>query len=247
MNKPLIIGHRGAMGHAPENTLASFDLGRRMGADFLECDVHLSKDKKLVVLHDETLDRTTSGTGLVGKLPWSKLKKLDAGAWFHRKFRGQKILTLDDLLAWIKPKRSASGLPLRFVLELKTEYVPYLGIEEAAVKALNKFDMGGRTIVISFNHGSVKRVKILDRALRAGILFHEPLPDLLARVKAMRADGIFPRRHLVTPAMARFARKHKLFLGTWTVNEPDEMKKMVRLGVDAVATNFPDRLAKIIG
>lgn len=246
MKPPLIIGHRGAMGHAPENTLASFDLGWRMGADFLECDVHLSKDKKIVVLHDETLDRTTSGTGFIGKHSWAELNKLDAGGWYHRKFRGQKLLRLDDFLRWMKPKQSKSGPPLRLVLELKTEKIPYPGIEEAVVKALKKSAMIPRTIVISFNHGSVKRVKVLNRTLRTGILFHDPLPDLAARVKATRADGIFPRRNLVTPALARFARKNKLFLGTWTVNEPDEMKKMVRLGVDAVATNFPDRFAKIL-
>jgi glycerophosphoryl diester phosphodiesterase len=243
-NRPLVIGHRGAMGHAPENTLASFELGWRMGADALECDVHLSKDRRLVVMHDESLDRTTSGSGLIQDHRWSEIRRLDAGGWFHRRFKGQHPLRLEDLLAWIRGKKARSGQPLKLVVEIKNEPVRYRGIAEAVANALRGREE--RVLVISFDHGAVKRVKVLSRKIFTGILFHQPLPDLEARVRWTRSDAVFPRWSLVTPALVRAARRKKWFVGTWTVNDPDAMKKMIRLGVDGAATNFPDRFVKLL-
>jgi len=247
LRRPWVIGHRGAMGHAPENTLASFALALALGADAVECDVHLSRDRRLVVIHDESLDRTTSGTGLVGKSPWSALRRLDAGGWYHRRFKGQRLLTLDDLLAWTGRRKTAAGRPLGLLIEIKNEPVRYAGIADAVAAALKKASAAERAAVISFDHGAVKRVKRLFSAVFTGLLFHEPLPHLAARVRWTKADGIFPRRHLVTPALLRQARRLRLFTGTWTVNAPDEMKRMIRLGVGGVATNFPGRLRALLG
>ncbi len=244
--RPWIIGHRGAMGHAPENTLASFELGWKMGADALECDVHLSEDRQLVVMHDEALDRTSSGSGLIRDHRWGHIRRLDAGGWFHRRFRGQRVLRLPDLLGWIRDKTAPSGRPLILLIELKNEPVRYVGLAEAVVGALKKARMTDRAALISFDHGAVKRAKRLCRALFTGLLYHALLPDLEARVRWTGADGVFPRRTLVTPALARLARRRKWFLGTWTVNEPGDMKRMVRLGVDGIATNYPDRLARLL-
>jgi glycerophosphoryl diester phosphodiesterase len=234
------------MGHAPENTPASFELGWRMGADALECDVHLSKDGQLVVMHDEALDRTSSGTGLIRDARWSALRRLDAGGWYHRRFRGQRIWRLADLLRWMRDKRSRAGRPLRLVLEIKNEPVRYAGIAEAVVKALRAADFLGRTTAISFDHGVVKRVKVLERRLTTGILFHQALPDLAARVRWVNADAVFPRWTLVTPSLMRAARKLGAFVGVWTVNETADIKKMARAGVGGLATNFPDRAAELL-
>src|SRR5919197_4354903 len=100
VGRPLVVGHRGAMGYAPENTLASFELAVEQGADVVELDVHLSRDGQVVVIHDEQLDRTTDGRGLVGDRTLDELKRLDAGSWFDPRFAGQRIPTLHEVLAW---------------------------------------------------------------------------------------------------------------------------------------------------
>ncbi len=245
-NKTMVIGHRGAMGYAPENTSASFELGWRMGADAVECDVHLSKDGRLVVMHDETLDRCTSGTGLIADNRWPRIKGLDAGGWYHRRFKGVHPWRLEDLLSWARDKKTPSGVPLRVVVEIKNEPVRYAGIAEAVVKTLKAARFEARSIVISFDHGVVKRVKRLDRKLFTGILFSKPLPDLQARMSSTGADALFPRHTLITRALLKAAYRKKWFVGTWTVNEAADMKRLVRWGVDAAATNYPDRLAGVV-
>lgn len=244
--RPWIIGHRGAMGHAPENTPASFELGWKMGADALECDVHLSSDRKLIVMHDEALDRTSSGTGLIRDASWSAIKRLDAGGWYHRRFRGQRVWQLADLLHWMRGKKSRAGHPLHLILEIKNEPVRYAGIAEAVVKALRSAGFLDRAVAISFDHGVVKRVKVLERNLTTGILFHQPLPDLAARARWVKADALFPRWTLITPAFMRAAKRLKKFVGVWTVNEPGDIRRMARLGVGGIATNYPDRAARIL-
>ena len=99
-----LVGHRGAMGYAPENTMSAFKTGLKMGADFVECDVHLSKDNKCVVMHDESLERTTSGHGLIRDTLSSKIRKLDAGAWLSKSFRGERVPMLADLLNWARSR-----------------------------------------------------------------------------------------------------------------------------------------------
>jgi glycerophosphoryl diester phosphodiesterase len=234
------------MGHAPENTPASFELGWRMGADALECDVHFSRDRRLVVMHDETLDRTSNGTGLIKELPWSALRRLDAGSWYHRRFRGQRIWRLEDLLGWMRNKKARAGHPLRLVLEIKNHPIRYPGISDAVVRALKRARFLDRAIVISFDHAAVRRAKVLAPELAGGILVHKRLPDLIARAKAFKADAVFPRWSLVTQAMLKQARGAGLFVGVWTVNGPAEIRKMLRLGVDGIASNYPDRVARLL-
>jgi glycerophosphoryl diester phosphodiesterase len=217
-----------------------------MGADAVECDVHLSRDGELIVMHDESLDRTSSGTGLIRDASWRAIRRLDNGAWYHRRFRGQRVPRLADLLAWLRAKRTPSGRPLRLIIEIKNEPIRYPGIAEAVVRALKRADFFGRAVVISFDHGAVKRVKGLAPRAATGLLFHSPLPDLAARVKAARASAIFPRRTLVNRKLLRAAKRLNLFVGTWTVNEPAEMKKMVRLGVGGIASNYPGRLRLLL-
>lgn len=219
--------------------MASFRKALDLGADAVECDVHLSRDGRLVVLHDESLDRTTNGTGPVKDLPWSRIRRLDAGRWFGERFRGEHPPALEKLLIWARRK------PLRVVVEVKTDKVRYPGIEEAVARAVRAASMEDRTLIISFHHPTMAKIKSLDGRLFTGLLFDRPLPDLPERLKRTKADAIFPRVSLVTERLARWARARGLFVGTWTVNETADLKRMVRLGVDAVATNYPERLAAL--
>src|SRR3981081_1641417 len=125
-----VIGHRGAMGHCPENTFASFERGLELGADWIELDVHLSRDGALMVIHDETVDRTTNGSGLVQEHTLAELKELDAGAWFSPAYGGQRIPTLDEVLVWARARGTILDI------EIKNAPVYYAGIEEKVVATL---------------------------------------------------------------------------------------------------------------
>lgn len=237
-----LVGHRGAMGHAPENTMASFLCGQEMGADLVECDVHLSRDRRCVVVHDESVERTTNGFGLIRDLDSVKIKKLDAGSWFSKKYKKEKVLLLDELLNWAKNAVSIQGLPMGVVIEIKNEPVRYLGIAEQVIATVKKARMEDRVILISFDHGIVKRAKFIEQNISTGLLYNRPMENAFRRARETMADALFPRRHLVTKSFVQEAHKAQLFVATWTVNEVWEMKKIIRCGVDAVATNFPDRL-----
>jgi len=241
-----IVGHRGAMAHAPENTFSSFQMGINMGADFLECDAHLSRDSQCIVMHDERLERTTQGKGFIRDFSSSQIKKLDAGLWYSKKFKGEKVPLLKELLLWIKDKKSQLGLPMGLVIEIKNDPIRYLNIEEKVLETVKKTGMDSRVILISFDHGVVKRAKLLNRHILTGILYNEPLEDPCYTAKQMMANAIFPRRNLAMKSLAQKAHRNKLFMATWTVNEESEMKELINAGVDAIASNVPDILNKVI-
>ncbi len=241
-----LVGHRGAMGHAPENTLTSFTLAQKLGAEFVECDVHLSKDKKCVVIHDEGFERTTNGLGLVRDLSWKQIQKLDAGAWYSKKFKGEKLLTLDELLIWAKKQSSLSGFQMGVAIEIKNEVVRYPEFEERVVESVVAAGMESRVILISFDHAILKKSKQLNPKIATGILYDRPLKDPFSRAKEMRADALFPRRNLVTKDLIEKAHKKGLAVATWTVNEPREMKKLLAYKIDAMASNYPELLNKIL-
>jgi glycerophosphoryl diester phosphodiesterase len=147
----------------------------------------------------------------------------------------------------MRDKKTRAGRALHLVLEIKNEPVRYAGIAEAVVQALRAARFLDRTIAISFDHGVVKRAKVLSRKLATGILFHQPLPDVRARARWVKADALFPRWTIATPALVRAASRLGLFVGVWTVNEPRDIRKMARAGVGGIATNYPDRAAKLLG
>lgn len=240
------MGHRGAMGHAPENTLSSFDLARQMGAEFIECDVHLSKDKEVIVMHDERVERTTNGAGLIRDLKLSQIKRLDAGSWFSRKFKDEKVPTLRELLEWTRHKTSLHKYQMGVAIEIKNEPVKYPEIAEKLVQVLTETGMDSRVVIISFDHAVLKKMKSINPKIATGILFDEPLKDPIQRAFDMDSDALFPRRNLVTKTLVQKAHQKGIAVATWTVNEPKEMQRIIACGIDAIATNFPDRLNGIL-
>ncbi|HOW28754.1 MAG TPA: glycerophosphodiester phosphodiesterase family protein [Elusimicrobiota bacterium] len=243
---PFVIGHRGAMGYAPENTLASYTLAWKMGVDAVECDVHLSRDGRIVVMHDETLDRTTNGTGPIQRASWKKIMRLDAGSWFHPRYRRERVLPLGRLLRWVRGKRTKAARPLSLVIEIKNEKVKYRGIAEKVVRAVEKEGMTDRVILISFDHAVVRRIKQIQPRLMTGILYYKAMRDPVSHARRYLADALFPRRHLVTRSLLKKARQEGLVVATWTVNERSDMKKMIAAHVDGIASNYPDRLLSLL-
>jgi glycerophosphoryl diester phosphodiesterase len=246
VRRPLIVGHRGAMGHAPENTLASFDLAARLGADAIEMDVHLSEDGRLVVFHDSDLGRITGVSGPVQAASWRKISVLSAGALFDPRFKKEKVPSLEQVLGRYQSKKSLRGAPLGFVIELKAHASLVRGrqLAQAVSRMITRFGLAPRTFVISFSHAYLPFVKA---PVRKGILFYKRIKNPVARARAAGADCLCPRKDLVTAVMMRQARQEGLGVFAWTANSTEDYARLLRRGVDGITTNYPDRLFKTLG
>jgi glycerophosphoryl diester phosphodiesterase len=210
---PLVIGHRGARSLATENTLEGIKAAARCRADQVEVDVRLSRDGSLVLMHDETVDRTTDGSGKVEDLDLAELKALD--------LNGQKIPTLQEALAATKE------LGLGLVVEMKEE-----GLEELVAEALK----GSRAMVTSFYHSSLREIKELSD-LKTGIIISSlPVKPVELALWA-GADAIFPKR--INPRLFKEAHQSGLKVFPWTINDKEEAAWLLRLGADGLATDDP--------
>ena len=231
----LNVAHRGASALAPENTITAFDRAVELGADAIEFDIHLSRDGELVVIHDDTLDRTTSGTGPVYERSLEELKRLDAGRWFGNGFSGQRIPTLSDVL-----DRYAGKVPL--ALEIKAGSTFFPGIEEKVVSALRERAAIDHAAVASFDHYALRRLKEIEPTIRtAALLVGRPV-SLSALAGPAKADGLALEASFVTTTEVEACRAAGLKLVVWVVNEPAQMRHFISLGVDGIITDYPDLL-----
>jgi len=238
MEKPWVVGHRGASGHAPENTTASFRRAVELGARFIETDLHLSRDSHLVAIHDSTLERTTNGRGAVRDYNLIELQELDAGSWFGPEFAGQRIPTLEEIL------RFAREADIIFYLEIKSE--SGLGLHHALVSALRAPEDTARSVVISFDSVILEKIRQLDATLMTGLLFDRPMADVVEQAQRLGARQLAPRVDLATPELVSQAHQADLQVVTWTVNEPEQVRATMAAGVDGIMTDYPDRLIRVL-
>lgn len=239
-DRPLVIAHRGASSEAPENTLAAFRKGLEIGVDGFELDVHMSKDGELVVIHDETVDRTTNGSGWIKDMTLSELEALDAGSWFDPSFNKEKIPTLKQVLELISDKSELINI------ELKSGLVIYPEIEHKVIETLREFNVMDKTIISSFNHYSLRTVKEVEPQVRTGILYMEGLVGPWIYASRVPADALHPAFYLVVPEIVRNAQDAGLSVNVWTVDTADDMMRMVASGVDAVITNYPGEMLSLL-
>jgi len=236
-----VVGHRGAMGYRPENTLASYEHALALGADWIECDCHLSRDGALVVMHDETVDRTTNGHGLVRDHTLQELKQLDAGAWFAPEYAGQRVLTVEELLDF------ARGRDTVLDIEIKNAPLYYDGIEEAVVNALARTNMADQAIVISFDHRAVGKVKALNERVATGVLYAgRPADGGLGLAKQVNADALLPHYAYVTREDVDAAHAAGLSVAPWATSDPAILRQLIQAGVDGIGTNHPDVLRSLL-
>jgi len=219
--------------------MAAFRRAVEMGAGFIETDLHISRDARLVCVHDASLERTTNGSGLVKEMTLQELKALDAGSWFHPEFAGERIPTLEEVLAFAREK------DIVFFLEVKQEAA--WGIEHGLVAALRDAQEAARTVILSFSPGILRNVLRLDHTLLTGLLF-ESLPNggsqaMVQRALDVGARQLAPRGDLVSIELVELAHRHDLLVVCWTVNQPQHMRALIAAGVDGIMTDYPDRLA----
>jgi glycerophosphoryl diester phosphodiesterase len=229
--KPLIIGHRGASASMPENTLAAFALAAEEGADGVELDVRLSADGVVVVIHDATVDRTTNGTGQVSRLTSQAIHALDAG-------QDQTIPTLDEVFLTFGPS-------LLYNVELKDFGVTDNGLVAAVADRIAAYHLENQVVVSSFNPLSVRRARReLSRTTMVGLLW-ERGPRWLRHL-GVRAEADHPHFSLVDEAYVVWAREQSLRIHVWTVDDPLEAERLANLGVDAIITNYPQRIREAL-
>jgi glycerophosphoryl diester phosphodiesterase len=231
-----MISHRGARALAPENTLAGVSEAIDRGALFIEVDVQRTADGVLVVIHDNTVDRTTEGTGEVGELTYDEMGSLDAGSHFSTEFAGAPIPTLDAILELVAEKQ------VTLVLEAKNPGL-YPGIEQQIAEALQRFEVQDRVIVISFDHDWLKRFHGAAPQVRLGKLWvwmgrSEPLP-------MTQLVDVYWLSVIVDPTLVKRAHAQGYEVVVWTVNDPWAMKLLLWLGVDGITTDRPDLWPKV--
>jgi glycerophosphoryl diester phosphodiesterase len=254
--RPLVIGHRGAAGEAPENTLDSFRRALADGAQILESDVHLTRDGVVVICHDAEVDRTTDGSGRIAELSFARLRELDAGYRFSpdggRSFpqrgRGLRIPSL---------REAFEALPqARFNLELKAADP---ALAEACLDLVVEFARADRTLLTSADDATMERLRAAIRARGVPVAVGASAGDVLAFIRAALSQSTpppgpmalqipedFAGRPLVTADLVRAAHAHGLHVHVWTVNEPERMHRLLDLGVDGIITDHPGRLARLV-
>jgi glycerophosphoryl diester phosphodiesterase len=240
----IVIGHRGASGHAPEHTFASYERALQIGVDYIEQDLQMTSDGVLVVMHDATLDRTTSCDGPVIERTLAEVKRCDAGSWFGSGFSDQRVPTLRELFERYR-------LTVNYYIETKNpEDAP--GMEEKLLELIDEFGLREtavtrwQVLIQSFSRESLLKIRGFDARL--------PLIQLIEKEhdsKAIRAMlpeiaeyavGIGPSRLSVDRALVDTVHAHRLVIHPYTVNDPADLRKLSELGVDGVFTDFPDRV-----
>lgn len=232
MNTTKILAHRGASGYTPENTISSFKKALELGFDGIELDVHLSKDGHLIVMHDEKVDRTTNGKGSILSYTLKELKELDAGSWFDTKFKGEKIPTLNEVLELIK------GKDILLNVEIKAGYRYYAAIEEKLLSLLEKYNYLDKSIISSFDHYSLVRLKELNSEVKTGLLYTAALYEPWDYARKVKVNALHPYYITLTPEFIKSAFENNLQINTYTVNHEPTVKKLMEAGINGVISNF---------
>lgn len=253
---PLVIGHRGAAGVMPENTLASFARGLADGAAILETDVHLTRDGEVVLIHDDELDHATNGSGPVREHTLADLQRLDAAHGFERagceghpeRGRGHRIPSLSELL---------EALPsVRVNLELK-EDLP--GIVERTVEVLARAGRAPLALLTASDDVLMARVRSYVEAEGMDVALGACTGDVAdfaraaasgttprSEVMALQIPTHFGSHRLVTPELVAHAHRHGVQVHVWTINDPDEMRRLFDLGVDGIVSDHPARVRDVV-
>lgn len=234
------IAHRGFSGKYPENSMLAFQKAYEAGCDGVEMDVHLTRDHVIVIMHDEDIARTTNGKGLIKDYTYEELRAFDASAEFRGMYGFTPIPTLKEYCTWAK------NLPLLTNIELKNSVYYYDGLEEAVIRMLREYGMENRVILSSFNNASILKCRKLAPEIVCGFLMEGCIGNAGAYAASMDVPCIHPEWRALSEEEIASAKQHGIQINTWIVNEEAEMRRLARLGVDGIITNFPDRCKKVL-
>lgn len=239
--KPLVWAHRGASGYAPENTLAAFQKAVDLDADGVELDIQLTKDDQIVVIHDETIDRTSDGKGWVKDYTLEELRAFN----YNRtkpEYKHADIPTMREVFELLKP----TGLFIN--IEIKTGVVFYEKIEEKILALTKEMGMEDRVCYSSFNHYTVTRIHELKPDAEVGFLYADGPIDMPSYGVKHGVNALHPALYnLQYDGFVKECKEKGLKLNVWTVNERPYMEMCCQYGVDAIITNYPDIAKEVVG
>ncbi|MES5938878.1 MULTISPECIES: glycerophosphodiester phosphodiesterase family protein [unclassified Bacillus cereus group] len=244
------IAHRGASAYAPEHTIAAYKLGQQLKGDYIEIDLQMTKDGHLVAMHDETVNRTTNGTGLVKEHTLEEIKQLNVGSFFNEKhpslakkeFEGAKVPTLEEII-------ETFGHNANYYIETKSPD-EYPGMEEKLLEIIKHYEISDKVIIQSFSEASLQKIHSIDVNI--------PLVQLIPYKKAAQLTELEMKKYktyciglgmnykYIDSAYVKKIQKYGLEVHPFTVDNETDMKKLLLWGVDGMFTNYPDRLHSLL-
>lgn len=231
-----IYAHRGSSGTHPENTLVAFKEAARLPIAGVEFDVHLTKDLQLVVIHDESIDRTSNGNGYIKDMTLQELRQYDFGSWFSEDFKNERIPTLEEVLKVFLTTKHCINI------EIKSDIFQYAELEEYVLTLILTMKLEKRVIISSFNHEAIQKVKRLKPSMKTALLFMETLVKPLDYMRNVPADAL----HLFLPAAVRPFAKEVIEEGctvrVFTVNKKEHVDALKEVGVHSIFTDFPEEM-----
>ena len=236
---PYIIAHRGSAGEAPENTLAAFELALKQGCDAIELDIHLSKDDRLIVCHDSTINRTTDGTGAIREMTADELKQFDCGRWFHESYVGEKLPLLEEVFDLV-PEH------IMINVEIKETYDGQ--IEQRLLHMLRDRNRLPQVVVSSFDHKSLRRLKMSEPDVKIGVLYNQNAVDHcgLADLLGVPVYALHPYSKRIGIEDIERAVSRGLQVYPWTINGEEAMEQAIDSGVSGIITDYPAVLKRIL-
>jgi glycerophosphoryl diester phosphodiesterase len=219
-----VLGHRGCAGIEPENTMRAFKRAMNLGVDFIELDVRMCRDNKLVVIHDDKVDRTTNGNGSVRDLTFKEIRKLDAD-------KGEKIPSLEETIDLLKKGKQ------RIAIEIK-EPDTLNGILNIVMEE----GLSSKVIIVSFWHNVLKRIKEIEPELKTGAIFVGRPVDTVSLAKAAQSELICLKYKFIDEEVVMECHKNDIEVNAWTVNEIEDIEQMKGLGVDIISSDHPERV-----
>nr|WP_247739171.1 glycerophosphodiester phosphodiesterase [Bacillus sp. 165] len=220
--------------------MISFMQAEKLGAHGVELDVQMSKDKRVVVIHDETIDRTTNGKGAVKDYTYEELKKFDASYKFKDKTGSCSIPTLEEVLEWMQSNDMVLNI------ELKNDKIAYRGLEEEILTMVRKYEMEKRVILSSFNHFSMMKCHQLAPDIETAILYKTGLHTPWAYAKKMGARAIHPNYKYISDATILQSMQNQVAVRPYTVNDEQKMLELTALNISAIVTDFPEKAKRIL-
>lgn len=248
MADTLIISHRGANKYAPQNTLPAFRRSIELGTDGFETDVHLTKDGKVVLCHNYTIDETSNGQGNVSDLTLEELKSYDFGSYFSKKYEGTPLPTLDEFLTFV------SSTDIKVLnIEIKSPKEENTPIVKETIRTAKEFGLFDKLIISSFDPKLLVEAKQIDPLCKTGFLYapnHTTMYTMGWRpvkfAKSIKADALHPHYGFVNDEYVKKAHDGGIMVNPWTVNNPDVIDKLIKIGCDGIITDLPDVVTKIM-
>jgi glycerophosphoryl diester phosphodiesterase len=228
----MVIAHRGASSYAPENTFAAFDLAMRMGVQHIELDVEATSDGHIVVIHDDTLNRTTDGSGPVTNHTLATLQALDAGSWFGTQFAGERIPTFTEVLSRYKGR-----VHIHTEIKGRSTY-----LSQRTADLVQQHGMGDHVTITSFQKARLEEIRVYAPQLATSWLVPEVGDAVLTQARNLGLRQICPRANMVTADLVNRLHAEGFVVRAWGVATEALMQQVVQAGADGMTVNFPDKL-----